>query len=120
MTETNNKSYGFWGTMRLEGEEMAEQAWPLASKAIAESTGENAESVQAFLDSRYGRHFADDVHNGLFQGKNLNESINAATNRWMGWKLSKADRRAHGVPKGFDAPYLTTMVILCAFEDEMA
>ena len=51
--------FGFFGTMA----EHAEAAWPLAMIAISDATGQPLESVRTFLDSRHGRHFADDVQN---------------------------------------------------------
>lgn len=116
---TQNEGYGFWGTMHLEGEDIAERAWPLTSVAIAKATGEDADSIRAFLDSRRGRHFADDVHNGLFLGQPLEEAIDTAVDRWMNWRLSRATKRQLDVPLQFDAPYLTTMVIVCGIEAEV-
>ncbi|MFM2007257.1 MAG: hypothetical protein RLZZ09_2912, partial [Pseudomonadota bacterium] len=69
MTKTNdipsstNEAWGFAGCLH----EHAETAWPLAMTAIAKATGEPLDSVRAFLDSRHGRHFGDDVHNGLYR-----------------------------------------------------
>ncbi len=72
---TQNNAWGFFGTMN----EQASAAWPLAMTAIAEATGEPLESVRIFLDSRHGRHFADDVLNQLFAGNPLSEAIATAT-----------------------------------------
>ncbi len=71
---TQNEAWGFWGTMN----EYAEAAWPMAMTAISDATGQPLESVRTFLDSRHGRHFADDVHNGLFAGANLKDAIEQA------------------------------------------
>ena len=62
---SQNEAWGFWGTMN----EHAAAAWPLAMTAIADATGQPLESVRIFLDSRHGRHFADDVQNGLYRGQ---------------------------------------------------
>ena len=72
---TQNEAWGFWGTMN----EHASAAWPLAMNAISDATHQPLESVRTFLDSRHGRHFADDVQNGLYQGQALQDAINAAT-----------------------------------------
>lgn len=109
---TRNEAWGFWGTM----EEHAKDAWPLATRAIAEATGQPIDSIRPFLDSRYGRHFADEVHNGLARGLNLKEAIDAATTRWMGWRISKTSERLEGIPSGL--PYLTGFVIHCEIVDE--
>lgn len=98
-------AWGFWGTMN----EQASASWPLAMTAISDATCQPLESVRAFLDSCHGRHFADDVLNGLHAGQNLQDAINAATQRWMGWTISRLASQRHGIPKGL--PYLTGFVI---------
>ena len=69
------------------------------------------ETVRAFLDSRHGRHFADEVQNGLFRGHTLADAINAATLQWMGWKIGRQTSKDYGIPRGL--PYLTGFVIHC-------
>ena len=107
-----NDAWGFYGTMN----EQAEAAWPLAMTAISEATAEPLESVRAFLDSRHGRHFADDVQNGLYGGDALADAINAATQRWMGWTIGRQTSKQYGIPKGL--PYLTGFVIHCEIIEE--
>ena len=109
---TQNDAWGFWGTMN----EHASAAWPLAMTAISGATGQPLESVRAFLDSRHGRHFADDVQNGLYQGQALQDAINAATQRWMGWTIGRLTSKQHGIPKGLR--YLTGFVIHCEIIEE--
>ena len=111
---TQNESWGFWGTMN----EHASAAWPLAMVAISDATSQPLESIQVFLDSRHGRHFADDVHNGLYEGKALAGAINAATQRWMGWTIGRQTSKQYGIPRGL--PYLVGFVIHCEICDEMA
>ena len=106
--------WGFFGTMA----EQAEAAWPLAMTAISDATGQPLESVRVFLDSRHGRHFADDVQNGLYQGQALQDAINAATQRWMGWTIGRQTSKQHGIPHGM--PYLTGFVIHCEICEELA
>jgi hypothetical protein len=96
--------------------EHAAAAWPLAMTAVSDATGQPLESVRIFLDSRYGRHFADDVHNQLHIGNGLADSINAATQRWMAWKIGRLTNRDYGIPRGL--PYLTGFVIHCEVVDE--
>lgn len=110
---TQNQAWGYWGEMN----EHAEAAWPLAMTAIAEATGESLDSVRIFLDSRHGRHFADDVRNRLLEGLALAGAIDAATRQWMGWTINRRTSRETGIPR--DLPYLTGFVIHCAIEDEM-
>lgn len=112
---TLNESWGFWKTM----DEQADAAWPLAMTAISDATGQSLESVRTFLDSRYGRHFADDVLNQLHAGQALAEAVNAATQRWMGWTIGRQTSKDYGIPRGL--PYLTGLVIHCEIaEDSLA
>jgi hypothetical protein len=60
--------------------------------------------VRDFLDSRHGRHFADDVANGLAKGWMLEAAIDAAVARWMGWSIGRRTARETGIPRGL--PYL--------------
>ncbi|WP_454258595.1 hypothetical protein [Pseudoxanthomonas mexicana] len=112
MPTTQNDTWGFFGTM----DEHAAAAWPLAMNAISDATGQPLDSVRIFLDSRHGRHFADDVQNGLFEGKILKDAINAATQRWMGWTIGRQTSKDYGIPRGL--PYLTGFVIHCDITDE--
>ncbi|GAA0574098.1 hypothetical protein [Caenispirillum bisanense] len=109
---TQNESWGLFGTLG----EHAEAAWPIAMTAISDATYQPLDSVRAFLDSRHGRHFADDVLNGLHAGANLQEAIHAATQRWMGWSIGRLTSKQHGIPKGL--PYLTGFVIHCEIVEE--
>ena len=109
---TQNDTWGFYGTMN----EQAEAAWPLAMTAISDATCQPLESVRTFLDSRHGRHFADDVQNGLHTGATLAEAINADTQRWMGWTIGRSTRKQYDIPKGL--PYLTGFVIHCEIVEE--
>ncbi|WP_338618357.1 hypothetical protein [Pigmentiphaga sp. CHJ604] len=111
---TRNTEWGFWGTMTKQ----AEAAWPIAMSAIAQATGEPLESVRAFLDSRYGRHFADDVLNEMHAGRALAEAIPAATRRWMSWTIGRRTSRDYGIPRGL--PYLTGFVVQTAIDAELA
>ena len=109
---TQNDAWGFYGTMN----EQADAAWPLAMTAISDATCQPLESVRTFLDSRHGRHFADDVQNGLYEGKTLAGAINAATQRWMGWTIGRQTAKQYDIPKGL--PYLTGFVIHCEIVEE--
>ncbi len=112
---TQNEPWGFWGTMN----EQAATAWPLAMTAVSDTTGQPLESVRTFLDSRHGRHFADDVLNQLHAGHVLTDAINAATQQWMGWKIGRKTSKDYGIPRGL--PYLTGFVIHCEIvEDSLA
>ncbi|TMS59837.1 hypothetical protein MW7_000355 [Imbroritus primus] len=112
---TENDAWGFWGTMN----EQASAAWPLAMTAISDATSQPLESVRIFLDSRHGRHFADDVLNQLHAGRALADAIHAATQQWMGWRIGRQTSKDYGIPRGL--PYLTGFVIHCEIaEDSLA
>lgn len=111
---TRNEGWGFYGTMN----EHAAAAWPLAMTAVANATGESLDTVRAFLDSRFGRHYADDVLNALDDSRSLPDAIAAATNKWMAWTIGRQTSRNYGIPRGL--PYLTGFVIHCGICDEMA
>ena len=102
---TENEAWGFWGTMGAR----AAVAWPIAFTAIHDATGTDAASVRAFLDSRHGRHFADEVSNHLHTGAALPDAIARAAATWMGWRIGRRTSRETGIPAGL--PYLTGFVI---------
>lgn len=105
---TNNEAWGFWGAIGHQTPDRGE-AWALATTAIGKATGGAPGAVQDFLDSRQGRHFADDVANELFAGLTLAHAIGAAVDRWMGWRIGERTEREHGIPR--DLPYLTGWVM---------
>jgi hypothetical protein len=113
---TRNEAWGFYGS--TAGFTDADAAWGVAFPAIAKVTAATAEGVRDFLDSRHGRHFADDVANGLLSGNDLAAAINAAITRWMGWTISRATSRETGIPKGL--PYLTGFVTHFEIQAEQA
>ena len=102
---TENQDWGFWGTMR----EHAAPAWPIAFTAIHNATSTDPASVRAFLDSRYGRHFADGVNSQMHYGASLADAIAKTTAEWMGWRITQRTSRETGIPAGL--PYLTGFVI---------
>lgn len=109
---TQNETWGFWGTMN----EHAAAAWPMAMTAISDATCQPVESVRIFLDSRHGRHFANDVLNQMFTGNSVEPAIHAAVARWMGWTIGRVTSRDYGIPPGM--PYLTGFVIRCETVEE--
>jgi hypothetical protein len=102
----NNTEWGFFGTIRHHANQA--EAWEMAVAAIQPATGCPESAVRDFLDSTHGRHFADDVANGLFAGLTLAAATEAAVVRWMGWKISRRTARDTGIPCGL--PYLTGFV----------
>ncbi|MCF8211446.1 MAG: hypothetical protein K9K38_18895 [Rhodoferax sp.] len=104
--------FGFWVTMQ----EHAPIAWAIALPTIASTTGCEPEQVRAFLDSRHGRHFADDVQNGLFVGCSIKDAIDNATAKWMTWTIGRITAKETGIPRGM--AYLTGFV-QAAIDDEI-
>ena len=105
---TRNEAWGYWGTTdRMESDRAVDvaDAWRIACTAIATATGAGPEGVRDFLDSRFGRHFADEVANELHQGKALEHAIAATIARWMGWRIDRRTSRETGIPVGL--PWLT-------------
>ena len=113
---TTNETWGFWGSMGYTTADQSE-AWALATTAIAKATGGTPEAVRTFLDSRQGRHFADDVASGLFNGLTLAATVDAAVATWMTWRIDKQTEREDGIPRGL--PYLTGWVIHHQLQAEM-
>jgi hypothetical protein len=101
---TENTEWGFWGTMG----EHAAAAWPIAFAAIRAATEADPDAVRAFLDSRHGRHFADEVVSRMQDGT-LEQAVEATTRGWMAWRISRRTSRETGIPVGM--PFLTGFVI---------
>lgn len=105
LPRTQNEGWGFYGTMgQQEPQPDQQEAWETAMLSIRDATGCENEDARAFLDSRHGRHYADDVASALFHGNSLAAAIQHATNRWMAWKISRTTERETGIPAGI--PYL--------------
>ena len=104
---TRNETGGFFGTMQLAGSDPM-RAWDAASRMIAAETGSAPEAVRDFLDSRHGRHFADDVISAVASGGSLEQATEAAIRRWQGWRIGRRTSRDEGIPAGL--PYLTGFV----------
>jgi hypothetical protein len=67
-------------------------------------------AVRDFLDSRHGRHFADDVVSELAKAgpEHLEAAIEATIGRWQGWRIGRRTFRDEGIPAGL--PYMTGWV----------
>jgi hypothetical protein len=104
--KTANPDWGFFGGIAHAAEPA--RAWAIAIAAVAEATGCDGIAARDFLDSRHGRHFADDAVNELGAGRDLRQAIGAAVQRWMGWRIDRRTARETGIPAGL--PYLTGFV----------
>jgi hypothetical protein len=99
---TENESWGFFGTIGNHTD--AKTAWREASVQLVAATGCSGAGVRDFLDSRHGRHFADDVANGLFAGEPIFRATTVAIGLWHNWKIGRHIQREEGIPAGL--PYL--------------
>lgn len=113
---TANEAWGFYGT--TSGFTDADAAWAIAFPAVLAATEGTAEGVRDFLDSRHGRHLADDVHNGVHAGLDLTAAIEAAITRWMGWTLDRQTAREIAMPKGLH--YLKGFVLYFSLQAQAA
>lgn len=113
---TANQAWGFFGSSGAFAD--ADAAWEIAFLAVLAATQGSAEGVRDFLDSRHGRHFADDVHNGVYAGLDLTAATHAAVTRWMGWTIDRKTAREISMPKGL--PYLKGFILYFSLQAQAA
>lgn len=106
MLPTQNEAWGFYGTIKNHHDPA--QAWTVAFERVQAVTGASDDAVRAFLDSRDGRHFADDVAGRIQCLGGLGPAVAASVAVWMAWTISHREHREHGIPWGL--PYLTAWV----------
>jgi hypothetical protein len=112
---TTNTAWGFWGTIARHADPAT--AWPLAMAKVVEATGLAETAVRDFLDSRQGRHLADEVAGHLAAGGDLEAAIDTAVATWIGWRISRRTARETGIPQGL--PFLTGLVGQMQVEAEL-
>lgn len=112
---SQNETFGFFGTMTNcpRRDRPSAEVWALAFSLIAEAIHADSEDemigVRDFLDSRMGRHFADDVIGNLTSCSiNLETAITTAIAKWQDWRISRRTQREERIPAGL--PYLTGWV----------
>ncbi|MBB4209924.1 hypothetical protein, partial [Roseinatronobacter bogoriensis] len=117
--------HGFFGTLTTcpERDRRSVEVWVLAAtliaKAVRATTEEDMIGIRDFLDSRMGRHFADDVVGNMVGCKIDSETaIKSAIRRWQDWRISRQTERDEGIPEGL--PYLTGWVQHFAIAASMA
>ncbi len=122
---SRNPDHGFFGTLTTcpERDRRSVEVWVLAAtliaKAIRATTEEEMIGIRDFLDSRMGRHFADDVVGNMVGCKIDSETaIRSAIRRWQDWRISRQTERDEGIPEGL--PYLTGWVQHFAVAASMA
>jgi hypothetical protein len=112
---SRNEDYGFFRTITVFPlrDRRSAEVWVLASTMIAKAIRADSENemigIRDFLDSRMGRHFADDVI-GNMAGSNIDSetAMMSAIRRWQDWRISRQTEREEGIPAGL--PYLTGWV----------
>ena len=122
---SHNPDYGFFATLTTcpERDRSSAEVWVLASTLIAKATRATTEEemigIRDFLDSRMGRHFADDVVGNMVGCKIDSETaIKSSIRRWQDWRISRQLERDEGIPAGL--PYLTGWVQHFAIAASMA
>ncbi|MBK5946037.1 hypothetical protein CCR83_06140 [Rhodobacter veldkampii DSM 11550] len=122
---SRNEDYGFFRTLTVcpERDRRSPEVWTLASRQIAEAIHADSEDemigIRDFLDSRMGRHFADDVVGNMMGcAIGLEAAIGSAIRRWQDWRTDRKAEREHGIPAGL--PYLTGWVQHFAITAAMA
>lgn len=62
--KTQNEEWGFWGTTRNNfSKKLTQQRWNDVFETLLQLSGAEPEQVRILLDSRTGRHFADECYN---------------------------------------------------------
>jgi hypothetical protein len=91
----------------------------MIAAAIRVASEDEMIGIRDFLDSRMGRHFADDVV-GNMTGCNigLEPAITSTIRRWQDWRISRQTVREEGSPAGL--PYINGWVHHFAFTAAMA
>ena len=112
---SRNEDYGFFRTLTVcpQRDRRSTEVWGLASRMITEAIHADSEDemigIRDFLDSRMGRHFADDVVGNMTDCNiGLEAAIGSAIRRWQAWRIDRPTEREHGIPAGL--PYLTGWV----------
>ena len=103
---TENEAWGFYGALTRFAD--ADAAWAEAFAQLRQATSCADYGVRGFLDSRQGRHFADEVLNHLAGGDDLASAIDQAIVTWQGWRIGRRLAKEEGIPAGL--PYLTGWV----------
>jgi hypothetical protein len=75
------------------------RTWALTMEAVVNATACSDEAARDFLDSRYGRHLADEVVNALVGRLELPAAIDSAVARWMRRRIDSRIQDELGTPK---------------------
>lgn len=114
--QTQNREYGFYGTCTLRGQD-ADALWQAAVCGLISPIAP-AEVVAVFLDTRHGRHFADDVVQQVEDCVATDEAVAHTAARWNQWRLGRELARGTHLPAS--VPYLAGLMEIIALEMEEA
>ena len=113
---SKNTAHGFYGTMTIcpQRDCTSDTLWTLASTLIADAVNAEGEAemigVRDFLDSKMGRHFADEVIDALRSGgANTKAALDTTITKWMRRGISAQTEASHGIPEGL--PHLEGWVV---------
>jgi hypothetical protein len=108
---SQNTAYGFYGTVTTCPLRDCTSAtfWTLASTLIAEAVNAQGEAemigIRDFLDSKLGRHFADEVIDALRTARTSTKAaLEATIETWQRRAINAQTEASHGIPEGL--PYL--------------
>jgi hypothetical protein len=120
---TRNTDYGFYGTITATPlrDRASDAFWALAFARIAGAADCRSEiereGVRDFLDSRMGRHFADEVVDRMARDTPAERALDETIAEWCRQRISRATERHEGIPAGL--PALVGWVQHFAIEAEM-
>ncbi len=106
---SRNSDYGFYGTITATPlrDRTSDAFWTLAATRIAAAAGCRTEiemeGVRDFLDSRMGRHFADELVDRMARGAPAEQALDATIAAWCRQRISRATERHEGIPAGLPA-----------------
>lgn len=98
---------GFFGAIAAHVSDPA-AAYADATRLCAQTVGCEPGAVRAFLDSRHGRLFADDVALALARAGDFATAVRVVFDRWQSWRM---DGRGRAAPSG---PFLAGTIQACA------
>ena len=104
---SQNTAYGFYGTVTTCPLRDCTSAtfWTLASTLIAEAVNAQGEAemigIRDFLDSKMGRHFADEVIDAMRTARTSTKAaLEATIDKWQRRGISAQTEASHGIPEG--------------------
>lgn len=116
---TRNEGWGFFATLATAGLDAA-AGWEVAMQRLADLTEgfSTDEACRDFLDSRMGRHLADEVvDNHRIRRMPLEEAIGTAILAQNRHAISRRESATYGIPAGL--PFITGWVQHFEIELEM-